>query len=304
MKYTEVIKINLAVTLFVISLLLLVNNANAATVSPLTFDVTVDPGQVVSNYITIFNTEGTPIGFNVEAEDFTAVGESGGVALAESVPPELSAKNWLTFSPSSFVVESGKSMTVQFTLQVPLDADPGGKYTSVVFSSVPSAGGNGPAIAQKIASLLLIKVTGVVKESLVVKSFESPEFLENGPIDFTLRLENSGTVHLKPAGFVFLKDWRGGEVAKISLPQERVIPKTVRAIDFVWNKKWLFGKYTANFAGIYGSNNEPLSASVSFWVVPWKIVGLVGLVLLVLLGFVLKARSRIGLAFKILFKGQ
>ncbi|MBI2035866.1 MAG: hypothetical protein HYT12_04295 [Candidatus Liptonbacteria bacterium] len=246
---------------------------SAATVSPLTFDVTVDPGQVVSNYITIFNTEGTPIGFNVEAEDFTAVGESGGVALSDSVSPELSAKNWLTFSPNSFVVEPGKSATIQFTLQVPLDADPGGKYTSVVFSSTPGVGGGGPAIAQKIASLLLIKVTGVVQESLAVRSFESPEFLENGPVSFVLRLENRGTVHLKPAGYVFFQDWRGNEVEKLAL-------------------------------GIYGSANEPLSASVSFWVIPWKIVGLASLVLLLLFGFLFKAKGRVGMAFKVLFRGE
>ena len=284
--------------------LFVIRPAGAVSITPLTFDITADPGQVVSNRITMFNTEPFPVGFTIEAEDFTAIGESGGVAIADNVPLELSAKNWLEFSPRSVVIEPGDSADVAFTLRVPLDADAGGKYTSIQVSSVPGGVPGGSAIAQKIASLLLIRVTGLVKEDLAVSSFEAPSFLENGPVLLTLRLQNNGTVHLRPAGFVFLQNWQGNEVHRIELPQERVIPKTVRAINLAWDEKWLFGKYTANLAGVYGSANEPISGSASFWVVPWKIAGLAALALLVILGFFVRARHRVGMAFRILFRGE
>jgi hypothetical protein len=285
-------------------LLLSVTPAYALTITPLTFDVTVDPGQEVGNRVRVFNGDAGPVTVQVLAEDFTAVGETGGVALSDEVVPEQSAKDWLHVSPQEFVIPAGKSVDVDFILRVPLDADPGGRYTAIVFSSSPSRGVGGSAIAQKIASLLLIRVTGLVQENLAIRSLEAPDFLERGPVSFTLRLENQGTVHVRPAGYLFVQDWRGNEVERLPIPQERVIPRTLRAIDLTWDKRWLFGKYTANVAGVYGTFNEPLAARVSFWVVPWKPLAFASLFFLVMFWFVLSRRHRFARAISILFRGE
>lgn len=280
-------------------------NVSAVSLSPLTFEINVNPGEVVSNYITVFNNEASKQSYILEAEDFSAVGELGNVVIDKDAPKQVSAKQWLTFAPQSFDVDPGKSRDIQFTLHVPLDADPGGKYTSVLVSTAPTSQGvSGVGIASKVASLLLIRVAGNVTEKITVQSFDAPAFSEGGPIDFTLRLKNEGTVHLKPVGFVFIKNWSGGETDKVAIPQERIIPGTTRATKITWNSKWLFGKYTANFTGIYGSVNDPLSASVSFWVIPWKLLGsiLLGLLIIIFLFWIM--RRRLGLALKILLMGQ
>jgi hypothetical protein len=279
--------------------------ASAVSLSPLTFEINVNKGEAVSNYITVFNNEAGKQSYILEAEDFSAVGETGNVVIDRDAPKQVSAKQWITFEPQSFEVDAGQSRDIQFTLHVPLDADPGGKYTSLLVSSAPTAAiGGGVGIASKVASLLLIRVAGDITEKVTVQSFDAPAFSESGPVDLTLRLKNEGTVHLKPAGYVFIKNWSGGETDKIAVPQERIIPGTTRATKVTWNSKWLFGKYTANFTGIYGAANDPLTASVSFWVIPWKLIGSV-LLGLFLIGFIFwMMRRRLGLALKILFKGQ
>jgi hypothetical protein len=278
-------------------------SASAISITPLTFEINVNPGEKIENYVTVFNNDGGRAAYTMSGEDFTAVGESGGVVIDKDAPAAISAKSWLSFEPSTFELQLGESKNVKFTLQVPNEAEPGGKYTSIVVGSAPVATEGGVGFAQKVASLLLIRVAGDINEKLAVKSFDAPSFLEYPPVDLTLRFENNGNVHEKPAGYIFIKNWRGNEVARIPLPQERVIPKTVRAVATSWAAPWLFGKYTANFAGIYGSQNEPLAASIQFWVIPWKLVSVIAGILIVLGLVLFFMRRRISAALRILISG-
>lgn len=280
------------------------STARAVSLSPLTFDINVNPGETVSDFVTVSNNESAKQVYVLEAEDFAAVGEAGNVVIDKDAPRQVSAKQWVTFDPQIIEVEPGGSKTVKFTLNVPRDADPGGKYTSLLVGTSPGSEGGGVGIASRVASLLLIRVAGDVTEKITVESFETKSLAEFGPVSFTLRLKNEGTIHLKPAGFIFIKNWRGQEVEKISLPQQRIIPGTIRAIGISWDAIWLFGKYTATFQGIYGSKNDTLSASVSFWVIPWKLLGSLLLALLVIGIIIWKIRKRLALALKILFGGS
>jgi len=299
-----------SVALAIITLVALVlfapGAAEATSLSPLTFEISANPGETITNYVTVYNNDGYKTSYFMSAEDFAPVGEEGNVVIEEDAPAAISAKKWLTFEPNTVEMSPGESKDIKFTLNVPLDAEPGGKYTSILVSTAPNTddGGGAVAIASKVASLLLIRVAGPVSEKITVQSFEAPPMNEYGPIAFALRLKNEGTVHLKPVGFVFVKNWLGNEIVKLPLPQQRVIPSTTRLVNIVWPDRWLLGKYTANFAGIYGIANEPLAASVTFWVIPWRILGtaLLGILIIVLIAW--KMRRRISLALSILFKGQ
>ena len=296
----------LAIITLVALVLFVPGAADATSLSPLTFEISANPGETITNYVTVYNNDGYKTSYFVSAEDFAPVGEEGNVVIEEDAPAAISAKKWLTFEPNTVEMSPGESKDIKFTLNVPLDAEPGGKYTSILVSTAPNAsdGGGAVAIASKVASLLLIRVAGAVSEKISVQSFEAPEMLESGPVALALRLKNEGSVHLKPAGFVFIKNWLGSETDKLPLPQHRIIPSTTRLVNITWPTKWLFGKYTANFAGIYGTANEPLSASVTFWVIPWRILG-TALLGLLILGFIAwKIRRRLALALSILFKGQ
>ena len=288
--------------------LVLPENAGAVSISPLTFEISANPGEVITNYVTVYNDDQSKTSYSIAAEDFAPVGEEGNVVIEEDAPAAISAKKWLTFEPNTVELSPGESKDNKFTLTVPRDAEPGGKYTSVLVSTAPNAsdGGGAVAIASKVASLLLIRVAGAVSEKITVQSFEAPQTLESGPVTLALRLKNEGSVHLRPVGFVFVKNWLGNEIDKLPLDQtkNRIIPGTTRLMNILWSEKWLFGKYTANFAGIYGTANEPLAASVTFWVIPWRILS-TALFGILILGFITwKIRKRISLALSILFKGQ
>jgi hypothetical protein len=278
-------------------------------ISPLTFELTANPGDTVKeNNIKIYNPTNNIISIKMEVEDFRAEGETGQVVVEPEAETTYSLKRWVKINPIEFTLEPKAEKFVAFTIEVPENAEPGGKYGSILASTTGMVGQEmtGTAVAQKVGALLLLTVSGETKENLAIKEFTTPSsFFEYGPVPFTIRFENTGTVHEKPRGFVTITNWRDKKVADIQFQQQNVIPGAIRKIEASWQKKWLFGKYTAMVVGSYGIDNLPISSEVlTFWVFPWKIVLAVFLVLLLIFLFFYKTRKRWQLAFRILIKGE
>ena len=209
--------------------------------------------------------------------------------------------------PTEFTLKPRESKFVDFEISVPENAEPGGKYGSVLASTTGVIGGGitGAAVAQKVGALLLLTVAGEVKEELAIREFIAPSFLEYGPVPFTIRFENKGTVHLRPRGFVTITNWWGKKVADVEFPQLNVIPGAIRKIETEWQNKWLLGKYTAMIVGSYGTANLPFNPPVLiFWVFPWKLALGILIVLMLVFTFFYKTRRRWQLALKILIKGE
>ena len=138
------------------------------------------------------------------------------------------------------------------------------------------------------------------------------------PIDFYLRFENSGSVHLKPFGEIRIANILGAPVAAVLMNQAKqpdgkiapvgnVLPKSTRKFDARWQKSedaakpagfleqldyegrnFALGLYTATLNLEYGTKGETATAQTSFWVLPWRVIlvyGAIGIMILVLLFF-------------------
>lgn len=277
------------------------------SISPVTFELTANPGDVLTNKLRIYNPTNSSIIIEMEAEDFTARGELGEVVVASAENETYSLAEWVSVEPKNFTVGPKEQKFIDFIITVPENAEPGGKYGSVLATIKGSIGEEitGATVAQKVGTLVLLTVAGEVKEQVSVKEFSAPNFLEKGPVNFNIRFENTGTVHVRPRGFVSITDWRDKKVIDIEFPQKNVIPGAIRKVDAVFEKEWLFGKYTATLVGSYGNTNNPFTPVVLvFWVVPWKLISeILGGLLIFILVFI-KIRKRLGLATKVLFKGD
>jgi hypothetical protein len=273
-------------------------------ISPVVFELTANPGDIIENQLKVSNPSETTIGIRMEVDDITPRGEEGFVTVEAAETETFSLARWVTTEPSEFELEPGEQKFVTFTINVPENAEPGGHYGSVLArsKSVAGAGVTGAVIAQRVGSLVLLSVAGDVKEELIIKDFSAPNYSEYGPITFTIRFENKGTVHVKPRGFVTITNWLDKKVADVEIPQNNVLPNAVRKIEASWNQKWLWaGKYTATISGSYGTENNVLTPVViTFWVFPWK--ASIG-ILLVLIFFIL-TRRRWSAAFRILIRGE
>ena len=291
------------------------------SISPLTFELTANPGDILSNKIKIYNPSNSAIIVKMEAEDFKAVGETGQVVVAPEENITYSLKRWVKIDPVEFTLEPKEQKFVDFTIEVPGNAEPGGKYGSVLATTGGAIGENltGAAIAQKVGALLLLTISGPVQEELQVKEFIagsveekgkekifSPRnFFEYGPVSFEVKFENTGTVHVRPRGYITITDWRGKKVKDVEFTQANVIPGAVRRVENTWDCKWLFGRYTATLVGSYGTANLPFNPQViNFWVIPWRIISVISLLILGAIVLLFLTRRRWKLALKILFKGE
>jgi len=277
------------------------------SISPLTFELNANPGDVIANKLRIYNPTESVITVKMETENFKTVGEEGKVMVSPEEETTYSLKQWVNIHPAEVTLNPGESEFINFEILVPKNAEPGGKYGSILASPIATMGEEpmGASILSKVGSLVLLTISGEVEENLIVKEFSALSFSETGPVSFNIRFENTGTVHLRPKGFVSISDWRDKKVIDIPFPQNNVIPGSTRKIDVSWDKKWLLGKYTAILVGSYGASNSVFEPPVlTFWVIPWKIMLAVFLALLLIFLYFYKTRKRWRLALRILIKGE
>ena len=132
-------------------------------------------------------------------------------------------------------------------------------------------------------------------------------------------MKNTGNVHIAPRGNIFINQGNNKDIAILEINQEKgsIIPNSSRVFDTTWSdgfplyeqkvvdgkvvldkngqaekkltwdwnnaSKLRFGKYTGKMLLIYddGQRDIPIEGEVSFWVVPWRLI----LVILVIVLF-------------------
>ena len=270
-------------------------SAQSLEVSPPSQEVKVDPGQQITVKAKIRNKSFSAINIKVRIEDFTATGQDGQVALLEKETESL--KQWSLLSAEFFNLKPNEQKEVAALISVP-EAAAGGHYGSFVFSVVGDEPEPGTAsLAQEVASLFLMKVSGEIKEDLVLVDFKIPGFLEFGKVPMELKFKNSGNVHIKPFGLVNVRNIFGKTVKDVVVKGEtNIFPGATRIVRASMEKDFMFGLYTAEALMNYGAKNESLSSTVKFFVFPVRIV----LAVLVVLFIIFKARRRLKKAFRAL----
>jgi hypothetical protein len=273
------------------------------SISPVVFELNSDPSNSLTNQIKIYNPTENPVNVKMLIEDFTPVGEEGQVVLEE--PDEnttYSLASWATTLPEEFVLRPKEQQIVSFTIDVPANAEPGGHYGSIVaFISGGGAEITGSSIGSKRGALILLRVSGNIEENIIINTFSTKSFLEIGPVEFDLKFENTGNVHVRPAGFITVTDTFGNQVAELEIPQNNVIPDAIRQAGITWEEKNLIGRYTATLVANYGTGSKQTITSVTnFIVFPWKKGLIIGGIILVLLFILIKSRKRLSKAIKVL----
>ena len=173
------------------------------------------------------------------------------------------------------------------------------------------------------------------KREIEVVDFSTPraiyEFL---PVKFNVKLKNKGNVHVAPTGNIFIEK-KGQEKAvailNINDLAGNVLPDSNRVFESEWTEgfpvyeikmvngqvvadstgkmeyqlKWdlsqipklRWGKYTASMLLVYddGQRDIPVEAKLTFWVIPWRLIGgTLLVVLLVLRGFYSMIKKPLG----------
>ena len=258
------------------------------TVTPPSVTVTGNPGYYTEGTMGVINDSDLPLTFKAEMHDFIVTDTIG---TPEILPPNslmktYSAAAWMGVSPDTFTIQPKQRQNLNYYIQVPKDARPGGHYAAVVFVPVQPKGqtqNTGAQVNGQIGTLFSIAVNGQIKESATVSKFFANNFQEYGPVNIQTQIKNFGDLHITPKGYITVTDMLGRK-AILPLAEHNIFPMAARDYENTFGGHLMFGRFKAELLASYGVNNNlPLMATMYFWVFPWKIVVVVTLVIVALI---------------------
>ncbi len=273
----------------------------ALSVSPQVFEISADPGDIVTESFKIVNGTDIDLTLNATPKNFTPAGEDGGVNLTED-STSFSLASWITVSPTKVTVPARGSQVFEFSINLPAGAEPGSHLGSIIVQTDPiDIDGSGAAVSQEIGPLILTSVSGDLVEGAEIASFTTDSFWEKGPVTFETRVTNTGNVHFKPSGTIEIKNFFGNVVATIDLEEKNVLPTSTRKLVNDWAPSgFTVGKYTADLTLVYGADGTILTDSTSFTVFPYKVIIPVTLGVILLAYGAVRYRGRLSKAGKAL----
>lgn len=285
--------------------------ANTLKVTPVRTDVTVDPGKSKTVKITVTNPSNSNVTVRPIQNDFIAGDENGTPAIIldeTEFAPKHSLKRYL--QPLENVeIPAKESKTIEVVIKVPANAEAGGYFGAVRFAPVSPDDGGQVNLSPSVASLILLTVTGDVTEKLNLAEFEVQQdgntgafFTESDKMSATVRFENPSDIQLAPFGKVSVT--KGSEVVYSadfngnSTQRDMILPDSARRWEIPLDDIEGFGKYTASAVFTYGSKNQTIEVSKTFWVIPvafWIAAGVALLLLIAtVIGFIYNRRRSSG----------
>lgn len=274
--------------------------ASALTISPARVELLGDPGQAINESFTIINETDGDQTYYTSVEAFDSQGESGtpNFTLSKEGLP-----SWVTVG-EQFTLKKGERLKIPYSINIPTDAEAGGHFAAIFLSTQPpSADGTQVSVGAKVGMLILLRVTGAVKEEGGLKEFdilEKSSFLTSIPVNFFFRFRNDGNDRVKPEGDIVIKNMIGGEVARLpaNKSEGNVLPGSIRRFDIVYGEHkapepsaaffdhvkyqrehFAFGLYTASLSLTFGNSGSD-AASVKYIMFPWHLITVVVVVLL------------------------
>ena len=279
--------------------------AHALTLSPPTSEISAKPGETVPIVAKLFNETNEALTLQPSVMSFTSKNENGQPDFFDD-KTGLDLQHWISV-PAVVTLAPQETKSVVVNVDVPKSADPGGHYAAIFWGTTPAKVDSGAGIEGRIAMLLLVDVAGNTKEDAKIIQFSVGSAVQTHlPVSFVARFENSGSVHIHPAGDIIVRNMFGRLSTTLPFNIQpstgNVLPKSIRRFDLSWvkedpknlttewSREWhnfALGRYTAELDATYGASNKLIRATTSFWVFPWMVMT-VGLVLLIVIILILR----------------
>lgn len=311
----------LAIT-FASPLLAQTNEGLNLTVSPPVIELNAKPGDTVKERFRVRNNQNNPVDLGIDVKKLSSDSTSG-----EPIPAEPTKEDefvsWLTVDPSNVNVKPNEWQDVNFTLKIPENAAYGYYYVLRIHpTQKENIKGSGTSVQGQV---LVVVLLNVVKDGAKAKaelvSFTPSVFVsEYVPVTFTAKISNTGNVHVKPAGNIFIRSFHQKDIAILDINSGRqtVLPGGTRTFTSTWDDGFIvrepvtengiqkmdkngkpvtrltinwdklthfrIGPYTATLLMVYddGKRDATIEGTATFWLIPYTAIAviLVGVVIL------------------------
>lgn len=290
-------------------------------VTPSPIVTTVKPGEVKELELKIHNTGSSAENLIIQPRSFHYDSTSGEPKLDENTPPEIAS--WITFANPTFSLKAGDWFTQKIKIDVPKQA--GFSYSFVMMikrAQDPNNPSAGRQLKGTVAVFALLNVDrpGATRKLEITDVSTTQQIYEFLPVTIKVRFKNTGNTIIQPYGNIFVQreSTDSSPISTLPVNQGRgyLLPSTERVLSAEWKEgfavyetktdasgnqvKYLkrnpdklsqfrIGKYTAKIVAVYndGTRDVPIEKVVTFWVVPWRAIGLS---LLVIIGLIFLSR--------------
>lgn len=276
-------------------------HAFAITMIPPSLEFDVTPNQQYKTTVKLFNEEERALNVYSSVANFGQQGETGLPSYDLNAPVTEGLASWIEVEKGPLTIEPGERIEVIVTINPPKTAEPGGHYAGVFFTenNPNETTGNAVGVTKGVGVLLLAKVAGEIKESGAIVDFVTDaQKYSHLPVQFSVRYQNTGNVHIRPSGSITITDMfgRSSGTIEVNTIKGATLPLAIRKYDATWEKSqnqqmsgsawnqfWQayrnektnlgFGKYTATLSLTAGRTGQVQNnAEISFWIWPWHMI--------------------------------
>lgn len=255
------------------------------SITPATIEETLDPGVEKEYEISIHNLNNSEQTFYLFTRNISGVSEGGVPVFAKNNTERTGYEltDWITLPITELSLGGNAKTSFHVTLRVPEGASPGSHFGGIFISAEPPKIENsGAAVGYKVANIVSIRVSGDAKEEANIRQFSTNKFFYGSPnVDFSVRIENTGNVLIKPSGPLEIFNMFGKKVDTMTFNEEQkavlpITPDNIRDFSIHWEGSGTgFGRYEAIVSPVFGDQGakKTISSTVTFWVLPMNIIG-------------------------------
>jgi len=285
--------------------------ANTIKVTPVRTDLEILPGASKTVQVTVTNLTSTSVSVAPYTNDFVAGDDRGTPALildSDKFAPSHSLKRFMA-PLSAATIAAKQSKTFNVVITVPKTAQAGGYFGAVRFAPSDPDGGGQVNLSASVASLILLTVPGDTVEKIRLDNFDIQQngttgnsFRTPDNLQASFAFTNQGNLQVGPFGRLSVKN--GSKVVfetdfNNKDPRDVILPDSSRRWEIPFKNIEAFGHYDVVATFTYGTKNQTIEVTKSFWVIPqWVIFAAIGavvglLLLITLIVFlVIRARKR------------
>jgi hypothetical protein len=299
----------------------------ALTTTP-RLEINANPGETVHDAFRVQNEQRQSLTYFISYANFSSQDESGSPTFSNRAED---LATWIT-TDQSITIGPGETKDIPVTINIPVNADPGGHYAAIFLQTTPPGETTSTqvSISAKLGTLILLRVGGEFLQDADVLEFgtlKRKRVFTSLPITFYYRFQNTGEDHVKPLGDVIVSNTvgRSTKILPANPVDGSVLPKSIRRFETSWVRagspineavatelplppkdfwgaakyQWhnfALGKYKAGLSIVYGTKElKSQNASFTFFVIPWQLLVVAipsGVVLLIILWFLIKWYNR------------
>lgn len=283
-------------------------------VSPSPLIATVKPGIATTLDLRIRNTSSVTQALKMGMRSFTIDETSGKVNLQKTSPADVA--RFVRFEQPTFSVAAGAIFTQKVIIETPASAGFTYSFATTISQQDPPKAEKGKTALQgtiAVFTLLNVDKPGATRQLTLTRLTAAQHVYEYLPADFSLTLKNSGNTLAQPKGTVYIQRHSDDPQPLAAIPLNQnggfILPNTSRSIQASWNggfphyettvdsqtqasqsklswqggdvSKLRVGRYVAKVVATYddGQRDVPLTAEVTFWVIPWRMLAVATLII-------------------------